>query len=165
MFQHIQEPQLVRGAPWVRRLKKKQKADLKIVAAKPQWIVTHWNATKGTIGCEATRDPITLAVKEENDCLGCRQHDRIRPRGYLFVWNFDTKAHEFFELTLVKWTEIKDAADGNLDLRGWRLNIWRGQTDNARLQFSLDKCPVEEWGQTYPHEPNVDPSLAVLWRK
>jgi len=165
MFQHIEEPRLVQNAPWVRRLKKRQKAQLRIVSYKPQWIVTHWSETKGTIACEAKRDPVTLAVIDDQQCSGCRNHDRIRPRGFLFVWNFDTKRNEFLELTLTKWTEIKTEADQNNDLRGWRLTIWRGATDNARLQFTLEKCPPEDYGMTFPKEPNVDPSIATLMRK
>lgn len=165
MFTHIEEPQRVVTAPWVRRLKAGQGLECKIMDCHPQWIVTHFHETKGTLPCEARRDPKTTVVLDENGCLGCKHHDPVRPRGYLYIWHPNQSRYEFLELTLVKWCEIKEAGNGSSDLRGCHLKIWRGKTDNARMRFTLSNPDPSEWAQKYPFVPNVDASLKVLMRK
>jgi len=163
-YSHIAEPKPDVKAPWVRRLKAREKALLKIADVAPQWIVTHWVATKGTVACEAARSPDGKVV-DLRDCAACRAHDPERIRGYMYVWNLTLSRHEFFELTLNVWLSIKAQAMHVKDLRGWSLTAWRGNGGKARIEAEITRPDFADQVGNFDLVPSVDASLRTLTRR
>jgi hypothetical protein len=124
----------------IRRVKKNQTITVTFLCRSVWGLWTHWAGNRS--------EP---CFEDKKDCPGHKRGLPLRWKGYYHVFNHDSRAEEFLEVTPVIADYVNSLLGKDEPLRGNRANVSRGASDNSRMRVNLltrtaklDQLPPEK---------------------
>jgi hypothetical protein len=134
------------------RLKANQSTDLVVYSEKVHGFWIHW--------CGERSGP---CYDPRSECRSCCDGLPRRWKGYLYCWSTAQSDNVFFELTPLAVKSIYDVVGQGCILRGYRMNIQRGNGNKAWMKVTLKSRFQDVSDKVLPDDISPEKTLLQLW--